>query len=324
MGGGGRGSSSSSSSSSLPGRRQASGSLAAGPTAPGAMDRLGVTETFAGISLPGHLHTQESLQRASAFAFRPSDVLLVTYPKSGTTWMQEILTLIYSSGDPEPVKTVPNWARVPWLEHIYFEKVFQKKEGPRLITTHLPQQVLGTALRKAKPKVIYVARNPKDVAVSYYHFCRMAKFFPDPGSFDEFLHQFLDGTVHYGSWFEHVKGWLGCKDELRIFYITYEELHQDLEASVERLATFLGCPFHGDLADSIREHCSFASMSENTMVNGSLISQEIMDRSKSQFMRKGIIGDWRNHFSALQNTRFNEKYQQEMGGLHLQFQGLTD
>ena len=50
------------------------------------------------------------------------------------------------------------------------------------------------AVSLSLPQVIYVARNPKDVAVSYYHFCRMAKFFLDPGSFDEFLHQFLDGT----------------------------------------------------------------------------------------------------------------------------------
>ncbi|NWI25159.1 ST1A4 Sulfotransferase, partial [Sula dactylatra] len=57
-------------------------------------------------------------------------------------------------------------------------------------------------------KVIYVARNPKDVAVSFYHFHRLAKFLPDPGSFDNFLTQFLEGTVHYGSWFKHVKGWV--------------------------------------------------------------------------------------------------------------------
>ncbi|KAJ7312166.1 hypothetical protein JRQ81_006511 [Phrynocephalus forsythii] len=242
----------------------------------------------------------------------------------GTTWMQQILTLIYSSGDPEPVTTVPNWARVPWLEHTYFEEVLQEKEGSRLLTTHLPQPVLDTALRTAKPKVIYVARNPKDVAVSYYHFCRMAKFLPDPGSFDEFLRSFLDGTVHYGSWFEHVKGWLGCKEELGIFYITYEELHQELEASVEHLSTFLDRPFQEDLVGSIRKHCSFASMSENAMVNGSLVSQEILDRTKSQFMRKGIVGDWRNHFSALQNMLFDEKYQQEMESLHLHFQGLME
>lgn len=42
--------------------------------------------------------------------------------------------------------------------------------------------------------MIYVARNPKDVAVSFYHFHRLAKFLPDPGSFDTFLTQFLEGT----------------------------------------------------------------------------------------------------------------------------------
>ncbi|XP_061449800.1 sulfotransferase 2B1-like isoform X2 [Rhineura floridana] len=192
------------------------------------MYRLDVTETFAGLSLPGHLHTQESLNFASTFQFCGSDVLLVTYPKSGTTWMQEILTLIYSDGDPRPAKTTPNWARTPWLEHIHFKELLQETEGPRLLTTHMPPQVLAASLRKAKPKVIHLVRNPKDVAVSFYHFCRMANFFPDPGSFDEFLLAFLDGTVHYGSWFEHTKGWLNCKEELDVFYITYEELHQVL------------------------------------------------------------------------------------------------
>ncbi|KAH0619724.1 hypothetical protein JD844_000662 [Phrynosoma platyrhinos] len=200
--------------------------------------------------------------------------------------MQEILTFIHSQGDPKPAKTIPNWVRSPWLEHIYFEKTLQETSGPRLLTTHLPYPVLASALKKGQPKVIYLARHPKDVVVSYYHFCRMAKFFPDPGSFDEFLQSFLDGTVHYGSWFDHVKGWLSCRGELSISYLTYEELHQDLEGSVERLCTFLGCPMKPDLMDSIRKNCSFASMSQNDMVNGALVPQEIMDTSKSQFMRK--------------------------------------
>lgn len=42
--------------------------------------------------------------------------------------------------------------------------------------------------------MIYVARNPKDVAVSFYHFHKIANFLPDPGSFDDFLRHFLDGT----------------------------------------------------------------------------------------------------------------------------------
>ncbi|XP_042293724.1 sulfotransferase 2B1-like [Sceloporus undulatus] len=244
------------------------------------------------------------------------------YPR--TTWMQEILTFIHSQGDPKPAKTIPNWARFPWLEHTYFAKTLQETSGPRLLTSHLPHAALDGALRKGQPKVIYLARHPKDVAVSYYHFYRMANFFPDPGSFDEFLQSFLDGTVHYGSWFDHVKGWLSCQGESGIAYLTYEELHQDLEGSIERLCAFLGHPVKPDLTDSIRKHCSFASMSQNDMVNGALVPQEILDTSKSQFMRKGIVGDWKNHFSPLQSALFSKKYQEEMGGLDLPFKWVMD
>ncbi|XP_034282540.1 sulfotransferase 2B1-like isoform X1 [Pantherophis guttatus] len=278
------------------------------------MARLDVTEVFANIRLPGHLHTESSLHFASNFEFQDTDVLLVTYPKSGTTWMQEILTLIYSNGNLQPIKSLPNWARAPWLEHSYFQEQLQHIGCPRLLTTHLPQPVLAPALKKAKPRVIYVIRNPKDVAVSYYHFQRMAKFFPDPASFEGFLHDFMAGTVHYGSWFEHVKGWLSCREELGLFCITYEELHQDLKHCVERLSAFLDHPVQPDQAEYILEHCSFAVMKENIMVNYKLVPPEIMDFQKSQFMRKGIVGDWRNHFSPKQSALFNEKYQQEMGG----------
>ncbi|XP_064375904.1 sulfotransferase 2B1 [Dromaius novaehollandiae] len=277
------------------------------------MDRLEVTETFAGISLPGHLHTKESLHFATTFPFRDTDVVIVTYPKSGTTWMQEILTLLYSNGDVLPAKTIPNWVRAPWLEQTYFRDTLQDTADHRLITTHLPARVLAPALQRTKAKVIYVARNPKDVAVSFYHFHRLAKFLPDPGSFDAFLAQFLEGTVQYGSWFEHVKGWLGQRQALDILYVTYEELHQDLRGTAERLGAFLGRPPGPETLGSLERHCSFAAMRDNAMANYSLIPCEIMDHSQGRFMRKGVVGDWREHFSPLQSARFDRVYQEEMG-----------
>ncbi|NXJ63618.1 ST2B1 Sulfotransferase, partial [Rostratula benghalensis] len=282
-----------------------------------AMERMEVTETFAGISLPGHLHTQESLSFAATFQFRPSDVVIATYPKSGTTWMQEILTLMFSHGDVLPAKTIPNWERAPWLEQIYFRDALQDTTARRLITTHLPAHVLTSALQQSKAKVIYVARNPKDVVVSFYHFHRLAKFLPDPGSFDTFLTRFLEGTVHYGSWFDHVKGWLAQRQLLDIFYVTYEELHQDLRGTAQRLGTFLGCPLGPETLGALEEHCSFIAMRDNAMANYSLIPSEIMDHSQGRFMRKGVVGDWRDHFSPVQNALFNRLYQEKMGDSEL-------
>ncbi|NXI34066.1 ST2B1 Sulfotransferase, partial [Galbula dea] len=284
-----------------------------------AMERMEVTETFAGISLPGHLHTQESLGFAATFTFRSTDVIIATYPKSGTTWMQEILTLLFSHGDVLPAKTIPNWERAPWLEQIYSRAALEEQDSAtrRLITTHLPAPILAPALQRSKAKVIYVARNPKDVAVSFYHFHRFAKFLPDPGSFDTFLTQFLEGTVHYGSWFDHVKGWLGQRHLLDIFYVTYEELHQDLKGTAQRLSTFLGCPLAPETLAALEQHCSFAAMRDNAMVNYSLIPPEIMDHSQGRFMRKGVVGDWRDHFSPQQNALFNRLYQEQMGDSEL-------
>ncbi|KAK6294655.1 hypothetical protein J4Q44_G00354850 [Coregonus suidteri] len=259
------------------------------------MARLDVTETFHHISFPGHIHTQDSLNYALHFQFQDRDTVIATYPKSGTTWMQEVVTLVKNRGDPQLSKTVPNWARAPWLEQHYCAK-------------------------GSKAKVIYVARNPKDVVVSYYHFHKMAKFLPEPNSFDEFLDGFLEGTVSYGSWFDHVKGWTSQAGVLAHFlYISYEEMWLDLRGSIERISSFLQCPLVGKELTSALRHCSFSSMSDNAMVNYTLIPQEIMDHSKGKFMRKGKIGDWRNTFTEEQIGCFDTVYSCQMQDCPLTF-----
>lgn len=71
----------------------------------------------------------------------------------GTTWMQEILTLVLNKGDPTLAQSQPNWSRAPWLEQYYCHQILQASTGPRIITTHLPYHILGPALRDSKAKV---------------------------------------------------------------------------------------------------------------------------------------------------------------------------
>ncbi|KAM6253138.1 LOW QUALITY PROTEIN: sulfotransferase 2B1-like [Porphyrio hochstetteri] len=128
----------------------------------------------------------------------------------------------------------------------------------------------------------------------------------------------LLSPVHYGSWFDHVKGWLGQRQLLDIFYVTYEELHQDLCGTAQRLSTFLGCPLGLETLGALEQHCSFIAMRDNAMANYTLIPPEIMDHSQGRFMRKGVVGDWHHHFSPEQNTlSSNRTYQEEMGDLEL-------
>ena len=60
---------------------------------------------------------------------------------------------------------------------------------------------------KSPSKYIYVARNPKDTAVSYYHHKLSLTHYGFNGSWDYFFEQYLIGRVSHGSWFDHVLEW---------------------------------------------------------------------------------------------------------------------
>lgn len=278
-------------------------------------ERVNTTEIFEGIRFPGYIHTLESLKAACAFQFQDTDVLLVTFPKSGTTWMQQVLSLIFCEGHLWPIYHLPNWARMPWIEQVSFSKLLPnlRSSWPRLFTSHLCAKLLAPALMKSKAKVVYMARNPKDTLVSFYHFHRIATFLPDPSSFEDFVDEFLEGTGFYSSWFDHVKGWLGLQKDLNLLFVTYEELHQEPRHTIRKISEFLGRRLRPEEEDVILEHCSFSFMSQSNMVNYSLLSKEIIDHSKGKFLRKGVVGDWREHFTPELDKKFNAVYQSKMG-----------
>ncbi|XP_068179689.1 neural cell adhesion molecule 1 [Antennarius striatus] len=238
------------------------------------------------IIIPHVAHDMESLEFAQNFPVEDTDVFAVTYPKSGTSWMQEILPLVLNGGDLTPIHTIPNWDRVPWLEEKRLAVVVDKMTSPRAMVSHFPYHLMPPSFHASKAKVIYVMRNPKDVLVSSYYFHQMASFLHDPGTFDEFMADFLEGKVLFGKWTDHVKGWKNAELGDRIMFITYEDMSQDLPAALRRMSDFLGRNLSAEVIQKIAEHCSFKAMKGNDMSNFKLVPKELMDSDKSPFLRK--------------------------------------
>uniref|UniRef100_A0A2I3FZW1 Sulfotransferase n=1 Tax=Nomascus leucogenys TaxID=61853 RepID=A0A2I3FZW1_NOMLE len=127
------------------------------------------------------------------------------------------------------------------------------------------------------------------------------------------------GSVCWGSWHEHVKGWWEAKDKHRILYLFYEDMKKNPKHEIQKLAEFIGKKLDDKVLDKIVHYTSFDVMKQNPMANYSSIPAEIMDHSISPFMRKGAVGDWKKHFTVAQNERFDEDYKKKMADTRLTF-----
>ncbi|XP_069056745.1 sulfotransferase 2B1-like [Pleurodeles waltl] len=271
---------------------------------------------YKGIDFFAEIYSEENMSFVeNHFQVLDDDIFIVTYPKSGTVWMMEIISLIRKNGDPSWCKTVPVWDRAPWLYSTAGLKLLQTYKPPRLLTSHVTVDIFPKSAFNSKAKIIYVYRNPKDVLVSLYCYARIVSFFKTPESFDQFLNLFLNGNVPFGSWFDHVKGWMGIKDKSNILFITYEELLKDLRGSVQKISTFVGKELDEKAIDAIVENASFKSMKENKMANFTLVPADLIDQKDGSFIRKGISGDWRNHFTDQQKEHFDKVYKEKMKDL---------
>uniref|UniRef100_A0A3B4AN13 Sulfotransferase n=1 Tax=Periophthalmus magnuspinnatus TaxID=409849 RepID=A0A3B4AN13_9GOBI len=261
------------------------------------------------------VHVPHEVDQIKDLEIRDSDVFAVTFPKSGTIWMQQILLLLESKGDLRSanMRTIYTSSdAVGWIELKGQPERFTREESPRMRVTHLPFELMPTALTQRKGKVIYVARNPKDILVSFYYFHKIAKFLETPKSFDDFFDKFMNGEVLGGSWFEHIKSWYLHKDEVNMLFITYEEMIMDLTSAVKKMADFLSIELTEDEVQQVVKHSTFKNMKEMSKANYKRAHPNLIDHKEGTFMRKGTIGDWKNHFTVTQNERFDKVFEREM------------
>jgi hypothetical protein len=178
----------------------------------------------------------ESLRRARAFKPRPDDVIIATYPKSGTTWMQQIVHGLRTGGSMDFDEITE---AVPWIERAYdmgLDIAGEQAAPPRAFKSHLSGDEVQEGCR-----YIVVIRDPRDVAVSSYHF--LEGWFFEPGSIplDAFLRaRFLDGGSPSGRYWPHLVSWWRRRNEPEVLLFCYEDMKADLPGAVRRVAAFLG------------------------------------------------------------------------------------
>ncbi|KAE8577687.1 hypothetical protein XENTR_v10023017 [Xenopus tropicalis] len=259
------------------------------------------------------------------FQARGDDILIATFPKSGTTWMQEIMDLILQEGDAQKGRRAPTYIKVPFIDLIPTKtmpsgvELAQTMKSPRVLKTHLPINLLPPSFWEKNVKAVYVARNAKDCMVSYYYFHKMNKMLPPPGTWENFFSAFLSGDVPWGSWFDHVIGWGKAMDKHQILFIFYEDMIEDPMREIRKVTKFLGKDLSEEVLENIKYHTSFQAMKENPMANYTAFPSAVMDQTISPFMRKGTVGDWKTHFSGAQNIIFDEEYKKKMEGSGLNF-----
>lgn len=203
------------------------------------------------------------------FNVRPDDVFSLTFPKSGSNWSQEMIWLLNNNLCYTTAEKIATNKRFLQLElDICFKELsfgmidqINKLPSPRHIKSHLPVGLLPSQIWTVKPKIIYVARGPKDNAISYFHHYK--NFHRYSASKDDFLEAMLDDQIIFSPQHSHIKDFWFMRHEKNVLFLTFEEMKSDMFSVLKRTASFLGKNYTDDQLRELERFLAFDSMKAN-------------------------------------------------------------
>lgn len=261
-----------------------------------------------------HMITMEGLEKALAFQARPDDVFVATYPKCGTTWLQQIVHGLRTRGDMDFDEIT---AVVPWLEPAHdmgIDLDAPQRATPRAFKTHLTWELVPKGGR-----YIVAVRDPKDVLVSQFHFWEGWFFEAGSVSMDDLAeHFFLEPTMPMRYW-NHLVSWWPQRANPNVLMLCYEDMRQDLPGTVRRVAQFMGVPLDDALLDIVVRQSSFEFMRTHARQFDDHLLRQARDGAcgippggGAGKVRAGQVGDHRRELSAAICARLDAAWTAEV------------
>ena len=260
--------------------------------------------------------------------FRDDDIVIGTYAKSGTTWVQQIISqLIFNGEEGLPVAEMSPWMdlRVP-PKQVKLPEV-EAQQHRRFMKTHLPVDALTFS---PQAKYIYIGRDGRDVVWSMYNHHTSANdawydalnntpglVGPPIGQPADTVHQYFqewfaqDGHPFWPFW-ENIRSWWEIRNLPNVMFLHFNDLKRDMPAEIRRTAAFLEIPIDESKWDEIVEHCSFDYMKRNATQSVPL-GGAFWDGGAKTFMHKGTNGRWTDTLTPEENQSYEKRAVAELG-----------
>jgi hypothetical protein len=240
------------------------------------------------------------------FPLQHDDVIVAGYEKSGTNWTQIMITNIYGWETWGTTAITLNHS-VPTLENRGPYDICLNASSPRLVKTHLWRECVPQAW-PTRGKVVNITRNPKDVCVSFFEELVYSRGMTL--TWDRWVEAFARGRTVHGPWVDHTISWRTFVHP-NLIHITYEETKRDPLGVMWRVADFLGRPYDPQRLEKAIADAEFSAMQKNEV-----------KKQYAGMARKGVVGDWKNHFTPEQSDLFDRKIDAKLRehGIHLQYE----
>lgn len=204
---------------------------------------------------------------------------------------EELLQL--NEGQPEKIEMIEKIAR-PYYETLPLISV----DNQRCIKTHLPFSLMPHSIMEQGSKVVYVARNPRDVAVSYYHLCRLFRTQDFQGTFEEFWDCFEKNHVDWSSYWTHIKEGWAHRNHPNVLFLFYEDMSNNLPATIRQVAAFLEKTLTNEQVERLADHLQIKNFKNNPSVNYDNLKTIHMVRPQAQgFVRSGKSNEWSKEYT---------------------------